>query len=156
MTKNTTLLNREIIFFLFFFVLIGISFKFFFGLYSPIVIIQSKSMEPYYHIGDIVFIQKPNLNFLHCNTVVVYYSYGNHSTIPIIHRTLYFVYKGEVMWPYGPIAEHSGLITKGDNNISNQKLDQQSIICAVPIKKEWLIGIEVFSIPNFFKLIIHF
>lgn len=155
MYKDITIYNlKTISMFIFSIMFTCIIFKLSFGLYSPIVIVQSESMLPIHHIGDIVFIA--NNNSIFEKDIIVYYQYGNFNTIPIIHRNISIIYKGETMWEYGPISSHSGYITKGDNIHTNRLSDQQSLICSVPVKKEWILGKEIFSIPylGIFKILI--
>lgn len=77
--------------------------------------------------------------------VIVFWPYGSHEKGAIAHRVLYFVKRGEPMWPRGPPAPHAGYITKGDNNDRN---DQQSSIARnSPVKPEWIIGVAKARIP---------
>ena len=140
---------------IFFFLLIIILFKITFGLFFPIFIVCSDSMKPYYSIGDMVIIQNKSIQYNNFE-IIVFYPYGNHKTVPIIHRVQYFINKGEVMWLYGPIAKHSGFITKGDNIITNKNIDQKSLICSVPIKKEWILGSEKLKLKYIGKLKLFF
>ncbi|NLI62922.1 MAG: signal peptidase I [Methanosarcinaceae archaeon] len=138
-----------------------------FGLWTPMVVIESGSMEPNMNIGDIVFIksasrQKPvtYIDEFSNNTemfgkpgdVILYRAYGREGTTPIIHRAMYYVNESEPMWEGGPPAPHSGYITKGDNQITNRYLDQQTSICSVPVKDEWVIGTARFKIPYIGKI----
>lgn len=133
-----------------------------FGLWTPMVAIKSGSMEPNMNIGDIVFIksadrQKPvtfadgadknYTMFGKAGDVILYMPYGQKKVTPIIHRAMYYVNEGEPMWEGGPAAPHSGYITKGDNPKTNSKLDQQTLICSVPVKDEWVIGTARYKIP---------
>ncbi|HID27588.1 MAG TPA: signal peptidase I [Methanosarcinales archaeon] len=133
-----------------------------FGTYTPMVAVESGSMEPHLQIGDIVFIQSTDRtdiityedgkkinykSFKDYGDVILYKKYGSNAYTPIIHRAMYYVEKGEQMWKNGPIAPHSGYITKGDNKITNQYYDQQGGVFPEPVKKEWVIGIARARIP---------
>ena len=141
-----------------------------FGLWTPMFVVSSSSMEPNMNIGDIVFVkdidrstvipQQDALNssnkhvvFKQSGDVILYYPYGNTQAIPIIHRAMYYVEEGQPMWEDGPNAPHSGYITKGDNKLTNSVFDQQSSISAnQPIKEEWIIGVSKFKIPYIGKI----
>ena len=133
-----------------------------FGMWTPMVAIESGSMEPHMNIGDIVFIenidrteiitkQSDNGNyssFGDSGDVILYRPKGQEYLTPIIHRAMYYVEKGEPMWTNGPPAPFSGYITKGDNPFSNAYFDQQrDISYHIPIKDEWIIGIARYKIP---------
>ncbi len=79
-------------------------FKIIFGSYFPIYIIGSNSMSPTYDVGDIIFIDGKNNEYIMNNDIIIYYPYGNYKSIPIIHRAIYYVYKGEPLCLFGPIA----------------------------------------------------
>ena len=128
-----------------------IIFKINFVIFNQIFIISSESMQPNYDIGDIVIIQNKSIQYNN-SEVILFYPYGNHNFTPIIHRIQYFINKGEIMWLYGPIAQHSGFITKGDNIITNKIIDQKSTLCSVPIKKEWILGNEKYKLKYIGKL----
>jgi len=132
-----------------------------FGLYTPMVAVESGSMIPHIQIGDIIFVQsidrteiitneagkKMNyMSFDEYGDVILYKPHGIEGATPIIHRAMYYVNKSEPMWAGGPAAPYSGYITKGDNKITNAAFDQQgSISPGLPIKKEWVIGKARFS-----------
>ncbi|MCX9013240.1 MAG: S26 family signal peptidase [Candidatus Methanoperedens sp.] len=128
------------------------------GLWTPMVAVESGSMLPHIHIGDIIFIESFDrteiithetgsrsgyTSFDDYGDVILYNKLGNKGGTPIIHRAMYYVEKGEPMWIGGPTAPHAGYITKGDNNLG---FDQQGDISYLqPIKKEWVIGVARFS-----------
>jgi signal peptidase len=130
------------------------------GLYTPMVAVESGSMIPHIQIGDIIFIQSIDRteittyvdgkksgysSFDENGDVILYKPRGIEGATPIIHRAMYYVQKGEPMWPGGPLAPYAGYITKGDNNKTNAVYDQQgSISPRLPVKKEWVIGKAVF------------
>ena len=141
----------------------------FFGLWTPMYVISSSSMEPNMNVGDIVFVKDVDRSDIITNReasidnghkkfngqgdVILYYPAGNTRQIPIIHRAMYYVIEGDPMWENGPNAPHSGYITKGDNIVTNPRIDQQtSISPGQPIKEEWIIGTSQFRIPYLGKL----
>jgi len=141
----------------------------FFGLWTPMFVVSSGSMEPNMKVGDIVFVkdfdrteiitqQEASVDNNHKKfngqgDVILYYPYGDTRQIPIIHRAMYYVESGQPMWKGGPNAPHSGYITKGDNVITNSLFDQQTGISAgQPIKDEWVLGVSQFKIPYIGKI----
>lgn len=133
------------------------------GVWPPLVAVESGSMEPHIDIGDVVFIvnseeittyrecQNDGKNTFGAPGEVIIYKTPSNKEPPIIHRAMYWVEKGEPMWENGPLAPHSGYITKGDNN---EIYDQKSYGIAYhnPIKKEWIIGKAKYRIPFLGKL----
>ncbi|MCX9011825.1 MAG: S26 family signal peptidase [Candidatus Methanoperedens sp.] len=131
-----------------------------FGLWSPMVAVESGSMIPHIQIGDIILVesidrtkvttyeegkQSGYISFGEYGDVVLYRPYGKKDVTPIIHRAMYYVEKGEPMWQNGPAAPYAGYITKGDNPKTNPLYDQQgSISSQQPVKKEWVIGVARF------------
>lgn len=133
-----------------------------FGLWTPMVAVESSSMEPHMNIGDIIFIQSIDrtevitygsapqdyISFGMPGDVILYRPYGQEGVTPIIHRAMYYVEEGEPMWENGPVAPHSGYITKGDNEKTNKYYDQQGMVSYMtPIKEEWIIGVARYRIP---------
>jgi signal peptidase len=130
------------------------------GLPMPAVAVESKSMMPNIHIGDVVIIQSYDRtdiitcdegvkldyeSFNGCGDVILYYKYGDTTATPVIHRAMYRVNEGEPMWTNGPPAPYAGYITKGDNN---DRIDQATDISRFkPIKDEWIIGVSRWKIP---------
>ncbi|MDV0445214.1 hypothetical protein MmiAt1_07710 [Methanimicrococcus sp. At1] len=141
-----------------------------FGLWTPMYVVSSGSMEPNMNVGDIVFVKSvdrtdivtwqeaenmsdPRIKFKNPGDVILYRPYGSNQRVPIIHRAMYYVEAGEEMWPGGPTAPHAGYITKGDNAQTNTFLDQQtSIMPQTPVKEEWIIGVSQFKIPYIGKI----
>jgi signal peptidase len=137
--------------------------KLIFGLWTPMVAVESGSMEPHMQIGDIIFmksIDRVNITtneegeksdykkFENYGDVILYHPYGQESATPIIHRAMYRVEAGEEMWKGGPLAPYSGYITKGDNVVTNSHYDQEGQISyLMPIKDEWVIGTAQYRIP---------
>ena len=129
-----------------------------FGLWTPMVAVESESMVPHIQIGDIIFMesiertgiitqndgkQRGYTSFDDYGDVILYKPFGRGDKTPIIHRAMYYVDKGEPMWNGGPPAPHAGYITKGDNNPS---YDQKgSISYLQPVKKEWITGVARIS-----------
>ena len=133
-----------------------------FGLWTPMVAVESGSMEPHMNIGDIIFIQSIDRtevitynsapdgysSFDMQGNVILYRPYGQEGVTPIIHRAMYFVEEGEPMWNNGPVAPHAGYITKGDNELTNKYYDQQGMVSYLtPVKEEWIIGVARYRIP---------
>jgi signal peptidase I len=133
------------------------------GLWTPMVAVESESMDPHIQIGDIVFMKSidrvnvttneegKNLgykSFEDYGDVILYRPQGQEGVTPIIHRAMYRVKAGEPMWVGGPIAQYSGYITKGDNVVTNQYFDQEGDISYyMPVKDEWIIGTAKYRIP---------
>ena len=67
-----------------------------------IAIVEGKSMEPLFHTGDIVFLEKPDPSRIHRGTIIVYRTDGRY----IIHRVIK-IYKYDHTTCY---------VVKGDNN----------------------------------------
>jgi signal peptidase len=134
-----------------------------FGMWTPMVAVESGSMQPHMNIGDIIFIQnidraeivtyEEGMNndyttFKNYGNVILYKPYGQEGVTPIIHRAMYYVEKGEPMWDGGPAAPYAGYITKGDNQVTNKYYDQQGQVSyLMPVKKEWVIGIARYRVP---------
>ncbi|MBU3966116.1 MAG: S26 family signal peptidase [Euryarchaeota archaeon] len=132
-----------------------------FGLWTPMVAVESGSMIPHIQIGDIILVegadrkevitymegkQSNYTSFDNYGDVILYRPYGREEVTPIIHRAMYYIEKGEPMWNGGPPAPHAGYITKGDNPKTNPSFDQQgSISYLQPVKKEWVIGAARFT-----------
>lgn len=128
----------------------------------PIAALVSESMSPHLEKGDIVFFADISrisdiktfdkndgyISFGDYGDVILYKPLGKEGVIPIIHRATHYVKEGEEMWPGGDKAPHAGYITKGDNPVTNPKIDQQiSISYLHPVKDEWVIGVARFRIP---------
>ena len=147
--------------------------KLVFGLWTPMVVVESGSMEPHMQIGDIIFVKSidrvniitneegKNLgykSFEDYGDVILYRPYGLEGVTPIIHRAMYRVEAGESMWDGGPHAPYSGYITKGDNAVTNKRFDQEGQISYdMPVKDKWIIGTAQYRIPylGYIKLFFH-
>ncbi|MHC1611602.1 MAG: signal peptidase I [Candidatus Methanospirareceae archaeon] len=119
--------------------------------------VESGSMEPNMHVGDLILVQAPErtdiityeegkmLNYTSFNNygdVIIYRPNGFSSVTPIIHRAMYWVEAGEKM-PDGRPAPHAGYITKGDNNIGYD----QPMLGVEPVKPEWVIAVAKARVP---------
>lgn len=140
------------------------------GTPRPAVAVESGSMIPNIGIGDVVIIQSAQrthiisytdgirsgyTSFDEYGDVILYRKYGSSTETPIIHRAMEWVQEGEPMWPGGPVAPHSGYITKGDNN---NAIDQKtSTSWQQPVKEEWIIGVARWHIPwvGYLSLAVH-
>ena len=147
--------------------------KLVFGLWTPMVVVESGSMEPHMQIGDIIFVKSIDRvkiitneegkkvgyeSFKNYGDVILYRPYGLEGVTPIIHRAMYRVEAGESMWEGGPSAPYSGYITKGDNAITNKRFDQEGQISYdMPVKDKWIIGTAQYRIPylGYIKLFFH-
>jgi signal peptidase I len=137
--------------------------KLIFGLWTPMVAVESGSMEPHMQVGDIIFMKSIDRvhiitneegkksdykSFENYGDVILYHPYGVEAATPIIHRAMYRVEAGEPMWDGGPPAPYSGYITKGDNVVTNSHFDQEGQISyLMPVKDEWIIGTAQYRIP---------
>ncbi len=144
-----------------------------FGLWTPMVVVESGSMEPHMQIGDIIFVKsidRVNVttneegkksgyeSFKNYGDVILYRPYGLEGVTPIIHRAMYRVETGEPMWLGGPSAPYSGYVTKGDNTVTNKHFDQEGQISYdMPVKDSWIIGTAKYRIPylGYIKLFFH-
>lgn len=131
--------------------------------------VESESMLPHIHVGDLVFVQAPSRteiitkeegkevgykSFGDYGDVIIYRPNGLSSVSPIIHRAIRWVEAGEPMWESGPPAPHAGYITKGDNNPTYD----QALLKLEPVRPEWVIGVAKFRIPyvGYARLIFEF
>ncbi|MDY6775500.1 MAG: S26 family signal peptidase [Halobacteria archaeon] len=139
------------------------------GIWPPLVAVESGSMEPHMHRGDLIYLVD-NSKFVPDNADAVngvvtysegkesrYKSFGNYGDVivyqpngrvgatPIIHRAMKYVEKGE-RWEGANgvhIAQHSGFVTKGDNN---RLYDQEAGISRV-VKPDWVVGKAKVRVP---------
>lgn len=155
--------RKDILFILSIVAMLGL-FYIVFGVFMPFVVVVSESMSPHIERGDIIFYTDiSRVTDIRTHNDSSYESFGNYgdviiyrpedkkgrlSTIPYIHRAMHYVEKGNEMWPSGPNAVYTGYITKGDNDITNSKYDQQMDISRnKPVKREQIIGVAKFRIP---------
>jgi signal peptidase len=130
------------------------------GTLTPLVAVESGSMEPHINIGDIVFIQKSTdivtyqegksknyATFGNYGDVIVYKPNGDAHKTPIIHRAMYWVNVGDAL-PNGQRATQSGYVTKGDHNLDyDQPFLYGGAPIVYPVKPEWIVGKAKFSVP---------
>ncbi len=133
------------------------------GTWPAIVAMESESMAPNMNVGDLVLVVASDRNGLLTSwaegqetgyakfasypdrqgnqvygDVILYKPNGDTSVHPIIHRA--------VIWYDNTTTP--GYITKGDNNpIVDQDAYYQNVGVIHPVKKEWVIGKAVFSVP---------
>lgn len=143
------------------------------GTWPAIVTIESESMVPHMNIGDLVLVMAPDrlgplnsmqegntsgyIKFQMPGDVIIYRPNGNTELHPIIHRALFWVEKDEQIpvtiggKDYTYTAQHEGYITKGDNNPVIDQIgwtNYRNLGGPIePVKKEWIIGKAVGSIP---------
>ncbi len=147
-------------------VLFGVS-----GIWPPLVAIESGSMEPNIHTGDLVFvvdtgnfvpddvdhrhgvvtrdvgIEQGYESFGYYGDPIVFKPDGSDQRTPIIHRAMYFVEEGDT-WEGtdGEVhtAERTGFVTKGD---ANEQFDQEQGLSGV-VDPEWVEGKAMYRIPR--------
>ncbi len=130
------------------------------GSVTPLVAVESGSMEPHINIGDVVLTRTLDRvggnvttydkgkatnyqSFGSYGDVIVYKPNGDPNATPIIHRAMYWVNKGGPLPDSTQKAANAGYITKGDNN--KQEYDQPLLLGGTPtldpVKPEWIIGV---------------
>lgn len=130
------------------------------GVWPPMVSVDGRSMLPNMRQGDLIVLQGLDRTgvtthndavktgykrFNDYGDVIIYNPDGNRSITPVIHRAMYWVEEGDLMWPGGPPAPHSGYITQGDNNFLYDQ--SSSISLNQPVKPEWIVGISQVRVP---------
>jgi signal peptidase len=154
--------RKNIIFVSCIFLILGASYAIF-GAFLPVFTVTSESMSPHIEKGDMIIYEEISrvneIKVYNNETINNYTSLGNYGDviiykpfggdgIPYVHRAMYYVEKGDEMWPGGPKAPFSGYITKGDNVVTNPEYDQQIRNSYLePVKKEWIIGVARYRIP---------
>lgn len=147
-------------------VLFGVS-----GTWPALVAVESGSMEPNLPTYSLVFVTDENRYgewmtqeeaqasdaskvFNEYGDVIVYQPNGMAGVTPIIHRAITTVTKEESeALGFTGDAAHAGVITKGDNSVTNPYPDQfgsfpgYGISRMEPVKEEWIVGKAVFAIP---------
>ena len=118
--------------------------------------IQSMTMEPNMHRGDLILIQslhRTNIityedgktfdyrSFNDYGDIIAFRPSGSFSKTPLLHRAIFWVENGEEM-PNGEFAPYEGYITKGDNNAGSDLA-----LGINPVKPEWIIGVARVRIP---------
>ena len=155
-------------------ILFGVS-----GAWPPLVAIESESMEPNLHQGDLVFVMGDERtgDIVTKENVERYYKFGDKGDViifnangdpnfAVIHRAEFCVEEGEDWYERGNPnwvvgkncgsmfncpAPHEGYITKGDGN---ERYDQSQGISG-PVKSSWIKGTAEVRIPwiGYIKLI---
>jgi signal peptidase len=143
------------------------------GTWPFMVAVESGSMEPNMHRGDVIFLVSPDRvgivpyvegaqkgykSFGDFGDVIVYRPNGNSDRTPIIHRVIAYVHKGDnipirvgdKIYLTKNIASKDGYITQGDRN----PIPDQPYV-SDPVQKDWIIGVAKFRIPyvGYFRLI---
>lgn len=128
------------------------------GMWPPLVVVESGSMEPNMYRGDIILMKNVDpvgsqsvdtfredsaIHFGKPGDVVVYNVPNDGRATPIIHRAMYWVDAGDPLWN-GEVARTSGYVTKGDNNGAT---DQRIGIADDPISPSWIQGRAVYRVP---------
>jgi signal peptidase len=127
------------------------------GSVTPLVAVESGSMEHHINIGDVVLTRQTDRvqvvtyaegkainykSFGDYGDVIVYRPNGDPNATPIIHRAMSWVNAGDRLPNSTQTAPHAGYITKGDNN---QEFDQPLLLGGTPplepVKPEWIIGV---------------
>lgn len=122
------------------------------GTWPVMVAVETESMVPHINPGDLVFITKRvNIttyeegvkinyeSFGGYGDVIVYMPDGDPRKIPIIHRCMKWVEKGDKMPFWNYTVTYSGYATLGDNN--------RGVYDRVLVKEDWVVGVAVFKIP---------
>ncbi|MHC1626493.1 MAG: S24/S26 family peptidase [Methanoculleaceae archaeon] len=140
------------------------------GTWPAVVTVESGSMLPNMHVGDLVFLisvdrcgpvvtwvegrETGYRSFGDFGDVIVYRPNGADGVDPIIHRAIVRVNASE-MAPYFP-DPHGGILTRGDNN---RLFDQGSWYGGIgpiePVLDEWIVGKAVFAVPLLGYLPLH-
>jgi len=143
------------------------------GTWPFMVAVQSGSMEPHIHKGDVIILfglsrvgkivtwvegsKNDYKTFGDYGDVIVYHPNGDGSRTPIIHRVVAYVHKGEkipilirkngrtILAYSNVIAECDGYVTQGDANLIPDQLAPNWKI--KPVKKEWIVGVAKFRVP---------
>ncbi|HJJ94830.1 MAG TPA: S26 family signal peptidase, partial [Methanocorpusculum sp.] len=141
------------------------------GTWPALVAVESGSMEPNLPTYSLAFVVDENRFgdwmtqeeaeaagthkvFNEYGDVIVYQPNGMKGVTPIIHRAITTVTEEEAhALGFTGDAAHSGVITKGDNPVTNPYPDQfgsfpsYGISRMEPVKEEWIVGKAVFAIP---------
>ncbi|HJJ47374.1 MAG TPA: S26 family signal peptidase [Methanocorpusculum sp.] len=139
------------------------------GTWPALIAVESGSMEPNIMTYALVFVTDENRFggwqtqeeaiaanspqiFNGYGDVIVYKPNGIDGVTPIIHRAIKKITADEAAaMGFAGDAAHAGVITKGDNVITNKDYDQNGIFAAYgrmqPVKEEWIVGKAIFAIP---------
>jgi signal peptidase I len=100
--------------------------------------VDGVSMLPTLEEGDLVVIEPSQMSSIHVGDIVVYDGpcsgifYGG-TPAPVIHRVV--------------TINDAGLITQGDNGLTNPRTDQETGIARAPIMQDCIEGKVVFVVP---------
>lgn len=110
---------------------------------KPVMAVVSSSMEPEFYKGDLIVAKGVPPESLEVGDVIVYEN--RIKGIDIVHRIIAIEEGGPHLYFY----------TKGDNNETNPRSDQESGL-APPVIDEWVRGKVVLVIPKlgWFKVIV--
>ena len=167
---STGLLIRDIVFVLLIVGIIGLILFGTSGTWPALVAVESGSMEPNIMTYSLVFVaeesryggwqtQEESLLsgaspvFNGYGDVIVYQPNGVTGVTPIIHRAITKITAEEAAadWGFSGEAAHAGVITKGDNPVTNTLPDQAGYFerygRVEPVKDEWIVGKALFAIP---------
>ncbi|MFO7966126.1 MAG: S26 family signal peptidase [Archaeoglobaceae archaeon] len=126
------------------------------GTYPFMVAVESGSMVPNMHRGDVVFLISPDRtdivtrnegldsdysSFGDYGDVIIFKPDGDDDKTPVIHRAIAWV-EEDAELPNGQTASHSGYLTQGDNN---QVIDQPAL--TGPVKEDWIVGVAKLKVP---------
>ncbi|WP_292410802.1 MULTISPECIES: S26 family signal peptidase [unclassified Methanoculleus] len=146
------------------------------GTWPAVVTIESESMVPNMNVGDLVLVVDEDRfgslttwaegeltgysSFGDYGNVIVYRPNGADSVHPIIHRAMTYVDTAAVVESgLGQYYEdpHGGYITRGDNNPSIDQGNLRIVGVGVvePVRKEWIVGKALFSVPLIGYLPLH-
>ncbi len=140
------------------------------GIWPPLVAVESGSMEPHMHRGDLIYLVDDSKfvpedaetvhgvvtydegsetgykTFGNYGDVIVYQPNGRNGATPVIHRAVEYVEEGEKWNGSNGVqtAQHSGFVTKGDNN---RMYDQEAGISQV-VKSDWVVGKAKVRVPH--------
>ncbi|HJJ28470.1 MAG TPA: S26 family signal peptidase [Methanocorpusculum sp.] len=139
------------------------------GTWPALIAVESGSMEPNIMTYALVFVTEENRFggwqtqeeaiaadsgqvFNGYGDVIVYKPNGTDGVTPIIHRAIKKITAEEALeMGFTGDAAHAGVITKGDNPVTNKEYDQNGVFKAYgrmqPVKEEWIVGKALFAIP---------
>lgn len=105
------------------------------GTDKPVMAVVSSSMEPTLKRGDLVVVKGAPPEEISIGDIIVYYN--PFQRVAVVHRVIDIKKNGDEFVFY----------TKGDNNLTNPKSDQEAGI-APPIREDWVKGRVVLTIPK--------
>ena len=141
------------------------------GTWPALVAVESGSMEPNIPTYALAFVVEESRYggwqtqeealasgadpvFNGYGNVIVYQPNGVTNVTPIIHRAITRITDEEAAspeWGFTGDAAHGGVITKGDNPVTNSMPDQKGYFSRYgrvePVKDEWIVGKALFAVP---------